>query len=321
MDMRICALRTLATTGLIGLAGTSYGQDTTTEETFGGFGSYLLSSHFDKDFGVSVGLKGWFNRWETSTVTAETGTEGNTAGAFVTADTSEDVQFTPIPVLSLRYKNFLISGSLYPSTDFDFPLQSRQIIPQDVNDNDVVDGNDAFFLSQDLSAERNEWDISGGYYLSRYIAILAGYKKITQDFKRITRLLDSAGDPIPGQETPSESTTEISGPIVGVAVSAPIGRGFGFFGSYAHGFLESEFDNGTDADSPYDLLEAGISYTYLPPGTESGFVGTVGNYVAAVSGYLGYRFQRISTEFEDLPGDLEGPDTTEGFTVGINVSF
>jgi hypothetical protein len=319
--MTIRFLFTTAAMGLMALASTSYAQDETAGGTLNKIGSYLSVSHFPKDFGVSVGLKGWFNQWETSGSLQFVDDAGNTSSAenpgFVFVATSEDTEFTPIPVFNLRYKNFLFSGSFYPSTDFKFPLRSFN------------NPGTSFYTTNEISAERDEWDMTGGYYLSRYIVLLGGYKKITQDFTSTTQLVDFEGQPFLPEINPPETkktTTEISGPILGAAAAVPIGRGFGFFGSYAHGFLESKFSgpgvNKKDEDSPYDLIELGISYTHVPKKGGAGFFGSVGNYIGGISGYFGYRVQLIKTETKKNTAiDDETPDTTEGFTLGFNVAL
>jgi hypothetical protein len=238
----------------------------------------------------------------------------------VTAKTSEGTKFTPIPVFSARYQNFLLSGSFYPSTDFSFPLASQEIALSPNRPPSAPASAD--YLTEDVSAERDEWDITGGYYLSPYSVLLVGYKKITQDFTTTRRFLNRNLNQIGDAET-TTATTEISGPVLGAAAAIPIGRGFGFFGSYAHGFLETEFSGGTrDADASYDLIELGVSYTHVLKKGGAGFYGTLGNYVGGISGYLGYRVQLIKTELEEISdSDDEAPDTTDGFTLGFNVAF
>lgn len=66
-----------------------------------------------KDFSVAIGAKVWVNEWRTSFSPV------NKPGAVITV-LSKDTEPTPIPVASVRYKNFFISGSYYPETEFDF---------------------------------------------------------------------------------------------------------------------------------------------------------------------------------------------------------
>ena len=65
---------------------------------------------------------------------------------------------------------------------------------------------------------------------------------------------------------------DIEGPTIGIAASVPIGSGFGMYGSYAHGFMdtkirtvfgEGDFDIGTspDFDTSYNVAELGFTYT------------------------------------------------------------
>ena len=107
----------------------------------------------------------------------------------------------------------------------------------------------------------------------------------------------------------------------------PIGRGFGMYASYAHGFMDVEarsvttspccLDNGDqdiEFDADYDVAEAGFSYTHgmdqLMPHLP----------LSAATVYAGYRYQVISTDLEELNGQ-DRSDVTKGFAVGVNLTF
>ena len=97
------------------------------------------------------------------------------------------------------------------------------------------------------------------------------------------------------------------------------------YGNYAHGFMDtkirdvavspSDFDGGTSTfDTSYNVAELGFTYTHgverLMPHMP----------LSAATAYAGYRYQRISTDF-DQPDVQDSGDVTEGFAVGVNFSF
>jgi hypothetical protein len=227
----------------------------------------MFKHHFSKDWSFAVGTKLWIHTWQTFIVApVEVGidpTTGNTfflpnSRGFVTSQTSDDIEVTPIPVASLRYKNLFVIASHYLDTDFDFPEITTAAA--------FVEFGVASLATDRLSASRLEWDASLGYFLHPYVAVTAGYKFIEREFPLITEF-SFAGDPI-SVTFATGSKTEISGPIVGLIASVPIGRGFGVYGSFAYGFLESDFLDATgrefsdEQSQPYILAEGGFTYTY-----------------------------------------------------------
>ncbi|MCI0562267.1 MAG: hypothetical protein MN733_27590, partial [Nitrososphaera sp.] len=211
----------------------------------------------------------------------------------VTTFLSKDSEPTPIPVVSVKYKNFFVSSSYYPETEFEFEDSSE--IPD--------------LLTIQTSAEREEWDVALGYFLTPYLAFTAGYKDIEQTFVDTITFI---GEP-PIVTEPS--TTDISGPTLGLVGSAPIGSGFGVYGSFAYGFLESEFEGiSEDFDTPYVVAEGGVTYThnithvpaYMP--------------LSAATVFAGYRFQSYDTEDVTTSGE-DGVDEAKGFVVGVNLTF
>lgn len=78
-----------------------------------------------------------------------------------------------------------------------------------------------------------------------HLAFTVGYKEIKQSFVSTATETDFLRQPgqefIPRPAVTAASTTDISGPTLGLVGSAPIGSGFGAYGSFAYGFLETEF--------------------------------------------------------------------------------
>jgi hypothetical protein len=303
----------------------------------------IFEHHFTQDFSASVGTKIWIHDWETTQpVPVELGRDRAPlpdSHGFIAASTSEGVDVTPIPVVSLRYKNLFVTGSHYVGTDFEFP---EMTIAEPTRFPTAT--------TQKTWASRLEWDASIGYFLHPYVAVTAGYKFIEQEFLTTGRTGSSLGPPGieprigPPRDRPvfagtfsNESETEISGPFVGLVTSAPIGRGFGIYGLFAYGFLESNFeqvrdrftslkgdvteegalDRGDEESQPYILLEGGFSYThamdhlpaYLP--------------LSLATVYAGYRYQDFDTDTGTFGNfnDNEARDVTRGFAVGVNLTY
>ena len=222
-----------------------------------------------------------------------------------------DIEPVPIPQLSARYKWLFVTGSYYSKTEFDFEP--------------TFEGHESWtrpeflatrfvYRSAEASGERYEWDAAGGIYVHPYVAILGGYKKVRQSIDQILRTTDLFGTSVGS----SFSKIDIEGPTIGIAGSVPIGHGFGMFLTYAHGFMDAEItDNGgptSEFDADYDVAEAGFSYTHgmdqLMPHLP----------LSAATVYAGYRYQAISTDFQEQ-GFQDRSDVTRGFAVGVNLTF
>ena len=89
----------------------------------------------------TVGLRLWRTEW----------TSWFTDDRYLKADT----ELAVIPLVSLRYKEFLVSGSYMTSTDFKF--------------------------SSDYTPERREYDINFGYFILPSLAATVGYKNVSYD--------------------------------------------------------------------------------------------------------------------------------------------
>lgn len=184
---------------------------------------------------------------------------------------------------------------------------------------------------QETSGERYEWDAAAGIYLHPYVAILGGYKKVRQGLDFTSTTTSEQELPIDATETHVTRISQdidIEGPTIGIAGSVPIGRGFGMFASYAHGFMDAKIrevrvssrvlegpadSRRPETDATYDLIEAGFYYTH---GMES-----LAPHMplSAATVYAGYRFQYINTEFDEPFQDRS--DETRGFAVGVNLTF
>lgn len=215
----------------------------------------------DGDFSATVGLKVWNNNWSSWT--------GNIDlfGDPLIQNIESSTENALIPSFSMRYRDFMVGGSYMTKTDYDFGENFGEV-------------------------ERKEYDIIGGYYVLPTLAIIAGYKKVEQEF--------------------ANGNFKYSGPIVGLSASAPLTGGFSLYGTAASsiGNFKGQFPSGRKEDSSYRLGEVGVAYAF-DVGASLG--------VKALIATFGYRSQAIVTK-NIFPG-MKGRDTTEGFALGFAAAF
>ncbi|MGH9891873.1 MAG: hypothetical protein ACREA0_07810, partial [bacterium] len=301
----------------------AFADDPTGPTVWDGFSGWL-SPDWSRDFSATAGVKVWVNEWSRDLFLSQTATlsDGTVLTIVDTGPDSQesDIEAVPIPQLSARYKWLFVTGSYYSKTEFDFEPTFGQIQLSDSSGN-ITDSLSTRF---EVSGERYEWDASGGIYVHPYVAILGGYKKVSQTLDQT--VTSTLGDEPPAV-TLGFNTIDIEGPTIGIAGSVPIGRGFGMYASYAHGFMNVEArtvvtspccsddgDQDVEFDADYDVAEAGFSYTHgmdrLMPHLP----------LSAATVYAGYRYQVISTDLQDL-GNQDRSDVTKGFAVGLNLTF
>lgn len=238
-----------------------------------------------KDFTISIGTKLWFNEW--TTWDNDTTAEGR---PVVTSNDSDDYEFTPIPVISIKYHDLFVSASYFMDTDYNFSV----------------------FAPDRL--DRNEWDVAVGYYLlPPYLALTVGFKNIKQEFDD-TNLEFKFNGPTVG--------------FVGAVpmkwgFSLYSSFAYGFLEEESDLF-EANTPGDDDRDSQYWLVETGIAYTHnlqnLP----------VNLLLSSATIYAGYRHQQIETDDVGVvirPGVSggntadDGLDITRGMVIGVNLSF
>jgi len=267
----------------------------------------IFSSHFGNDhFGATVGYKAWFNTWNLPF-------RSLSRQVFV-IDVSSGTETSHIPVVSLRYKNFFVSGSYFPKTDYNFN-KIKMVNYFNIEDSVLLLGEE-----YRISAERSEWDITTGYYLNQNLAITIGYKNIRRLYSYSLQSVVTS-TPTSEQDFNQDIFTgfyyqdEVAGLTLGLTSSFPLGRGFGLYNSFAYGRLSPGGDSffsieGDSFSIPYYLGEMGLVYS----------IRLKNPTINAASFYAGYRFQRI--DFEDTIVDGQtAKDRTDGFVFGVNFSF
>ncbi len=311
----------------------AYAHEVVGSSVWDGFSGFL-SPDWSKDLSVTVGTKVWLNDWSLdrfigSAVQNDPSNPTLVLRALDSAPDSleSDQEAVPIPQLSVRYKWLFATGSYYSKTTFEFDDLRSSIsltTPTTAPPTTILSADTLF----QITGERYEWDAAGGIYVHPYVAILGGYKKVRQEVDSATTITINDAGIISRQTANLFSDVDIEGPTIGIAASVPIQSGFGIYASYAHGFMDAELrdvndflsarDPGRDVrfrdtDATYDVAEGGVSYTY---GTKALLPHMP---LSAATAYAGYRYQAISTEFDEPNQDRS--DETRGFAVGVNLSF
>jgi hypothetical protein len=250
-----------------------------------------------KDFSIAIGTKLWFNEWQTWDVQdfIFDPISGNFEQTQISAHDSDDYEFTPIPVISVKYHELFVSASYFVRTDYNFPT-----------------------LNPDV--DRYEWDVAVGYYvLPPYLALTVGFKEINQKF-------GGAEFDINGP------TVGFAGAVpMKWGFSLYSSFAYGFLKTESELFenrtvIETIPIPGTpgddDRDTAYWLVEAGVAYTQnlqnLP----------VNLLLSSATFYAGYRHQQV--EIDDVGASIDpafnntdddGLDKTRGMVIGVNLSF
>jgi len=259
----------------------------------------LFKSHFGDDhFGATVGYKAWFNTWDLPI-------DRPFDGQVIIVDSGTEISH--IPIVSLRYKNFFVSGSYFTKTDYDF---DKMYDEQGYYSSDLDSYGNVMFIEENISAERSEWDITTGYYVNPNLAITFGYKNIERVYHHSYShsFVQSSGEIVTytGQHQDNMKT---KGLTLGLTSSVPLGRGFGVYSNFAYGRLASTW--GMDNLSiPYYLGEMGLTYSLR----------FKNHTIDAASFHAGYRFQRIDFE-GTIFKEQTVKDRTDGFVFGVNFNF
>ncbi len=287
------------------------------------------SASDSNDFSISLGTKFWVNNWATGQLTPGYSSSDNIS-SFISSSGSVGVQsalpvgeqVASIPFGSVRYKDFFVTGSYYTPTSFGITQQTQV----DFNFPQLLGISDKETFSGDV--KRSEWDVSLGWLVFPNIALTAGYKEINMDINYlINHAVAYSSTPYAPLNQTLVAKNTIHGPTLGLAGSIPIGRYWfgtlGLYGSYAHGFMTSAVkysvsgvsQNSASADTDYDALEGGVTYTFgdeVLPAFLPMFKSSM---------FAGYRMQRVSVTGAYGPFDTGTAEITQGFTTGVNLIY
>jgi hypothetical protein len=289
------------------------------------FETDVFQSHFDKDCLLAVGFKGWANTWS---LPIWFKADSTYAQDIVTLFESGS-EFTKMPTLTFRYKNFYLSANHFAKTSYSFGTHKIYNVIPDTGKNSAKTTAPAF-VKVSPTAERSEWDLTVGYYLNEYLALTVGYKKIKRTYEFGTKSDEvqpevgtrsddvqlEAGAVIDGSNsTLSSVASSGSGVAIGVIGAVPVKGKLSLYGNMVYGWLNTtetatlaSKTERTEYDSPYYSSEVGFAY-------QLAHFKKVG-----LSCYLGYRFQRY--EFENVTSSGQtARDGTDGFIASISAYF
>lgn len=233
-----------------------------------------------KDLYLIVGYKAWSNSWMSSADDLRRDGSGN--------QMNSDSVIASIPSISLKYKNFYISGGYFLNQQYTFQKFT------DITNSQIQ-----------YKAERKEFDASIGYNVWRTVSLFVGYKEVLQIFSKYTNNAQTAIS-----TDAFTSSNKYWGPILGIMGSyAPFDGKFSLYGSGSLGRLSGQYLNGRKEESnlPYNSIELGMLYQIesLPLSISIGYKTQTFNSGGGASGFIG-------KEFHDL---------TNGFLLGVNYYF
>jgi len=207
---------------------------------------------------------------------------GGNLGHFIAATT--DPQLTHLVTIGGHYRDVSLMFSFTPKRSYDFP------------DFSVGTGKPIGSF-----ANRQEMDVTLGYSLMPELMVGLSFKKIIMDYEYGT-----PGDKSKYKELPGY---DVHGPalVAGsqVCLANWVGSNIFLFGNFSYGFLKTKWSENNSDLTRYHSADVGVSFE-LPKFSK------LNSEIR-----LGYRTQTIYTEVSK--GD--GLDTTEGFTLGLRVTF
>lgn len=240
------------------------------------------------DLTMTVGLKAWGNKWTSWDYYPPMALSNTVSLPGAAENFSSGNQGVFIPSLTVRYKDFLFTGSKFLTKEYGFTGSSG-----------------ASFV-----ANRDETDIHAGYYVLPTLAVTLGYKDVRQDFTG-GKVFKYSG-PIIG--------------LVGSAPLTQGFSLYGNFGygamnaEFPAGFTDNSGRGKMNAD--YLLSEVGIAYSFdvrsAWPSAKA-MTATLGyrSQTLATQGFA----VGIDANKASQSRSTELRDNTEGLALGVSISF
>jgi outer membrane protein OmpA-like peptidoglycan-associated protein len=208
--------------------------------------------------------------------------EPGNPGHFIAATT--DPQLTHLVTIGGHYRDVSLMFSFTPKRSYDFP------------DFSVGTGKPIGSF-----ANRQEMDVTLGYSLMPELMVGLSFKKIIMDYE--------SGTPGDKSTYTKQPGYDVHGPalVAGsqVCLANWVGSNIFLFGNFSYGFLKTKWSENNSDLTRYHSADVGVSFE-LPKFSK------LNSEIR-----LGYRTQTIYTEVSK--GD--GMDTTEGFTLGLRITF
>lgn len=239
---------------------------------------------------LTLGADLWLHQWQSGTVVS-----GSQTGSNIQTFTASTAAV--VPTLSLSYsRDFFISGSYFFAPEYDFG-KNTDIVSVD------GPGGASSLLEAETKADRQEAEVTVGWWFHPNFAIAAGYKGVFQEYKTTTRSI--AGVALEPERFSSE--TNFHGVTLGVIGRAAIGEtGLAIFANAAGGYLFVDCSPSCPnfEDATYAAAKLAVAYQ-------------LANLPLLFT--LGYRVQVINTPVKNA--DSNAIDLTHGLVVGVNYSF
>jgi hypothetical protein len=256
----------------------------------------------DKDWSVTLGIKGWLNIWDTK-VQAGIPASGNFAGGSSIISQTSDWTAAAIPSLAIRYKEFFIASSYFVNRKYNFPQNAGSFF-FDVGDPSGVGLGVPY--TQDTVAKRKEFDINIGWYFVPQVALTLGYKQVNQHYTD-TFILPPAIFPVPFT---TDQTTKNKAATIGVVAGAPLGdSNFLMYFNAASSIgptMKATYSDSSGSDKGwYATGEVGFGYRIAP----------------GLTATLSYKYQIIDLKLKDLSPTQHARDTTNGPLLGVSYTF
>ena len=235
------------------------------------------------DTTITLGAKVWNNKWTTWNYYPPAGGIPGTTENFTSPTRSPW-----IPSLTVRYKDFLVTGSWFSKETYGFK--------------------DDFGTR--FEGKRDETDLHAGYYVLPTLAVTLGYKSVKQDFG--PGLTFKYSGPIIGAVGSAPLTR-------GFSLYGNFGYG-PFKANFPSGMVD--FNGRGTLDADYYLGEVGIAYSFdiksvIP--TAKAMTATLGyrNQTIAVKDFAA----EIGPAVPGQSRPTELRDNTEGLALGLSISF
>jgi hypothetical protein len=216
---------------------------------------------------VSLGVSLWANSWEILSygITPELLNPSDPSSPIVLRQhaqtTLSDTKIVPMPILGISWDGWNASASYYPRTSYD----SKGAFSSPVT--------------------RSEMQLNVGYDLAE----LAVFKDHINKKSLYLSLGYKSDHTDKTTNSPTSSGAKISGGLLGISSTVPIGNNLSVYGNFAYGMgndkLDSTLPDGSNKlDVTYRILEAGLSYSLYSPLSSA-------SMIKDLSLRLGYRTQ------------------------------
>jgi len=240
------------------------------------------------DLSITLGAKVWSNKWTSWDAYPPFALSPTSSLPGASENFSSGNQASFIPSLTVRYRDFLLTGSMFANRSYGFI------------------GSDG----KGFSADRKETDIHAGYYILPTLALTLGYKEVVQDFGN-DRVFKYTG-PIIGAVGSAPLTQ-------GYSLYGNFGYG-AMNANFPSGFVDNAGRGKLNAD--YFLGEVGVAYSFdvrsFMPSAKA-MTGTVGyrNQTLVTKDFaVGLDANRPSQS-----RSTELRDNTEGLSLGLSLTF